>query len=263
VTLGAGLTFVNTPTNWTYTGAGASTFTCNGVVSAGSKAASLLIQTASGSLTFADNFTLGITVRPTQGGLDTNGKTVTCESLFSDGALTRSLTLGASTITIGATGFFRYSGSGLTLSAGTSTVKFLRDASTFAGNGLTYNNVWFAATSGTTGLTVTGANTFNDFKDTGTNAHTITLPASATTTVTTFNVNGSNGSLISLVSSSSGTAATLSCASGTINSSYVSIKDSTATGGATFTASNATNVSGNTGWTFVTTPGAFRMFAVF
>jgi hypothetical protein len=37
---------------------------------------------------------------------------------------------------------------------------------------------------------------------------------------------------------------------------YVSLKDSTATGGASFYAgANSTDVSGNTGWTFTAPPG--------
>jgi hypothetical protein len=39
-------------------------------------------------------------------------------------------------------------------------------------------------------------------------------------------------------------------ASGVANCAYLSVKDSTATGGAKFYAVNSTDVSGNTGWTF-------------
>ena len=44
----------------------------------------------------------------------------------------------------------------------------------------------------------------------------------------------------------------------------MSIKDSTATGGATFNASNSTNVSGNTGWNFLSSkiPGGLAMLGV-
>ena len=45
--------------------------------------------------------------------------------------------------------------------------------------------------------------------------------------------------------------ATLSVASGSVTSTNVTIKDNHAGGGATFTAIDSVNVSGNTGWNFV------------
>lgn len=52
-------------------------------------------------------------------------------------------------------------------------------------------------------------------------------------------------------SSSAGSPATISKPSGIVSCDYLSLKDSTATGGATFYAgSNSTNISGNTGWLF-------------
>lgn len=54
---------------------------------------------------------------------------------------------------------------------------------------------------------------------------------------------------------SAGTPFTLSKASGTVTADYLSLKDSTATGGATFYAgSHSTDVSGNSGWIFTDIP---------
>jgi len=62
---------------------------------------------------------------------------------------------------------------------------------------------------------------------------------------------GSAGNLITLVSASAGSAFTLSKSSGTVCTDYLSIKDCTASGGATWWAgANSTNVSGNSGWVF-------------
>lgn len=70
-------------------------------------------------------------------------------------------------------------------------------------------------------------------------------------------MNGKSGVAISITSDSSGHAATLSCASGVNQSSYLTIQDSTATGGAIWAdahgiggAGSDGNVSGNTGWIF-------------
>jgi len=48
---------------------------------------------------------------------------------------------------------------------------------------------------------------------------------------------------------------TISKTSGTVSLDYVSLRDSTASGGASFYAGdNSTNVSGNTGWIFTSPP---------
>jgi hypothetical protein len=81
------------------------------------------------------------------------------------------------------------------------------------------------------------------------------FPISVTQTVTNWNVSGTAGNLVTITSGTAGTAATLSKASGTVSSNYLSLKDSTATGGATWYAgANSTNVSGNSGWIFSAPP---------
>jgi len=79
---------------------------------------------------------------------------------------------------------------------------------------------------------------------------TLQLKASATNTVGSFVTSGTT--LKYLQSTTSGTQATLSQASGTVTATYLSIQDSAATGGATFTATSGTNVNAgnNSGWTF-------------
>jgi hypothetical protein len=77
---------------------------------------------------------------------------------------------------------------------------------------------------------------------------TLQLFAGATSTVGSFVTSGTT--LKYLQSTTSGTRATLSDASGTNTVTYLSIQDSAATGGATFDATDATNVNAgnNTGW---------------
>jgi hypothetical protein len=57
--------------------------------------------------------------------------------------------------------------------------------------------------------------------------------------------------LVTINSSSAGTQATLSKSGGTVSVGYLSIRDSNATGDATWNAgATSTNVSNNTGWLF-------------
>jgi hypothetical protein len=74
------------------------------------------------------------------------------------------------------------------------------------------------------------------------------IASGSTQTVSTFTVNGTAGVLKIIKSTVAGSRATLSKASGTVTSDYVSIKDSAATGGATWDATNSTDAGNNTGW---------------
>jgi hypothetical protein len=78
----------------------------------------------------------------------------------------------------------------------------------------------------------------------------VIFTAGTTTTVTDFTLSGTAGDLVSISSSSPGTQFTLSKASGAVVVNYLSIQDSNATGGATWSALNSSNVSNNSGWTF-------------
>ena len=80
---------------------------------------------------------------------------------------------------------------------------------------------------------------------------TVQLKAGATTTVGAFATSGTNQKF--LQSTLAGSQATLSQATGTVNTSYLTIKDINVTGGAIWNAyvtSNNVNVSNNTGWDF-------------
>lgn len=185
------------------------------------------------------------------GTLDTNGKAVSCHGtdgqFFISGSTTRSLTLGTSTITVSQTGWVATTTTNLTFSGASSTIICNGSNQTFAGGGLTYGTVRL---TGTGTAIVTGANTFSILERSNAAAVTLRLPSSTTQTVTTLRMNGRSGFPVSLTASTAGTAATISVAAGTVTAENASIKDSTATGGASFVAVNSVSVSGNTGWTF-------------
>lgn len=195
-----------------------------------------------------------------QGTVTTNNHNITVGSVNISGASTRSLTLGSSTINVGATGTLwnATTTTGLTFNAGTSTINTTDQSSTgktFVGGGLTYNNLNLGVGSGS--ISITGANTFNSLGVIASfAAGTVIFPASVTQTMTTFAITGASGKVITITSSSAGTQATLSKASGNVCSDFLSLKDSNATGGASwFAGAHSTNVSGNAGWTFTACPG--------
>lgn len=209
------------------------------------------------TVTLGANLTATSTLTLTQGTLDANGNNVTAAAFSSSNSNTRAITMGTGTWTLSGTGtvWTTATATNLTVTANTSTLVISDTSSTsktFAGGGKTYYNISITA-SGSGAVIFTGANTFNNF--TINNPKTITFPASTTTTITgTFSCSGSSGNVITINSSTSDTAATLSKANGTVTCNYLSLRDSTATGGAVWRAgSNSTNVSGNTGWVFGTT----------
>lgn len=137
------------------------------------------------------------------------------------------LSLAATTVSLNGTGTVWNATSG-TISAGTSTVK-LTDASasakTFSGSGLTYNNFYITG-SGSGAYTISGNNTFNDFKI-DTPPHTVNFTAGSTQLLQTWTVSGTAGNLMTLQSTSAGSPWFLQkITSGSVSSDYLSLQDS-------------------------------------
>lgn len=240
---------------------GTNTITTNGKTLPGS----IEINGVGGTYALGSALTLAANrvVALTNGSFNANNFSVTATAFQSNNSNVRSLTLGTSTVTVTASNpsvaWDLPTSTNMTLSASASTIILANAGSggftgpiNFYGGGLTYGTVTMAggATASQT-LVVTGANTFATLNHTKTVAFTVTLPASTTTTVTTWGINGTAGNLITLNSSTAATQATLDKAGGgTVSASYLSIQDSNATPGSTWTASNSTDAGNNTGWSF-------------
>jgi hypothetical protein len=190
---------------------------------------------------------------------------VTIREFVSSNSNTRTLNLNASTFTSsGATSAWNFATStNLTVSGSGATVTLTRStAKTFAGGSANWGAITLDQ-GGAGQLTISGSNTFanisNSYNATG--ATSIRFTSGTTQTVTNFTAAGTSGKILTIDSSTPGTAATLSKASGTVSADYMSIQDSTATGGsAWYAGANSTNVSGNTGWVFTAPPGSSNFF---
>ena len=109
-------------------------------------------------------------------------------------------------------------------------------------------------TLGGTSQTISGSNTFYNLTKTVTVADTLTFTAGTTQTIeNTTTLTGASGQLLSLRSSLDGSVWTID-PQGTRTISYVDVKDSTNANATAIdcTASNCTNSTGNTNWTFAT-----------
>lgn len=243
-------------------GRSAYTLTTAGVTVAGQ---GIHIHAPSGTVQFQDdvNFTTGNGINLTSGTLDANNKNVTIPFYTVNtqvGSLTRSILLGSGLWTLTGTVSPQWnvtSASGLTVTASTSTIKITDTANGsggFTGGGLVYNNLWFSRGASTGNLTIVGSNTFADFKDDGTAAHTILFTAASTTTVATFTVSGTPGNLITITSTTSGTHTLTKTGGGIVSRDYLNIQHSLAKPGNWYAGLNSvdnqsTSVPGS-GWIF-------------
>jgi len=257
LTLISGMTVTSASNRFIYfEGTAAATLT-----SAGNQLGEIDADVVGSTLTIQDNLSLSGILELDGGTFNANNFNVTAEGTQfqnPNGSATRVLTMGSGTWTLNGTGttVWNVSGSGLTINANTSTIDITDTSSTaktFQGAGFTYKNL--SITGGGSGsVTFSGSNTFNNFTINA--PKTVTFTSGTTQTFTAFSASGSAGNLITINATTAGSAATLSQSSGTISSDFLSLKDSAATGGATWDAGiNSINVSGNSGWNFASSNG--------
>ena len=195
----------------------------------------------------------------TNGTLDLFGKTLTVGTAFTTAIGTKNLTFNGGTLVCpdpNTTSFNNAVPTGFTTTAGTGVGAISMTAATtktFVGGGSTFNCTLQNAGAGA--LTITGSNTFTSISN-SVQPTTFTFTAATTTTVTNWNVNGTAGNLVT-IGSATAASHTLSKASGTVSSDYLSISRSTATGGASWYAgANSTNGGNNSGLIFTAPPSA-------
>lgn len=222
------------------------------------------INTSGGTLTLWDTFSSTGQIVLTFGIFTTNNFNATCSSVNTTNSNVRTMNLWSSTITLTDTWtvWNAATSTNLTLNAGTSTIKSTNTtatARTFAGWWKTYNNFWHAWWAGWAALTISGSNTFADFKDDGSVAHSILFTAWTTQTVATFTVNGTAGNLITINSTTTATHALVKSGGGTISCDYLNIQHSVATPWSTWYAGthstdNQAVATAGSGWTFTAPP---------
>lgn len=192
----------------------------------------------------------------TNGTLDLAGFTLTNTS-FTTATGTKNLTFNGGILAVSGattTAFNNAQPTGFTTTAGTGTGTISMTAATaktFVGGGSTYNCTLNQGGAGA--LTITGSNTFNDITNTVQPA-SVLFTAGTTSTFSNFSLSGTAGNLIT-IGSVTAASHTLSKASGTVSSDFLSISRSTATGGAGWYAgANSTDGGNNSGWIFTAPP---------
>lgn len=218
---------------------------------------SFLFNGVGATFVLQSNFLSSADVTFQQGTVDMNGFNLKGATFDLSSVTTRTVNLRGGTLEVSGTGaVWNTPGGTLTLSSSGGKI-YLSDTSasvkTFAGGTITYPKIHVAGAASAGSVTFSGAFTTSCLKfDPDSN---IIFTVGTTTTATTLDWRGTSGHNISIQSTSAIAASTISVASGVISADYLTLKNSTATGGATFYAgSHSTNVSGNTGWTFSDAP---------
>ncbi len=227
------------------------------------------LRNSSVSCTLADALTSTSTFTLFEGTFSTGNFAASSTTLVYSGSVTRTLTLGSSTWTLTGTGTVLSASTttGLTFNSNTSTIKITDSSNTtvtFAGGGLTYNNVWFSRGASTASNTISGSNTFTNLKDDGSISHSILFTTGTTQTFTgspAWTISGIAGQLITINSTTTGTHALVKSGAGVVSADYLNIQHSVATpsstwyAGANSTNNQATTTAGS-GWIFTIPPTA-------
>jgi hypothetical protein len=214
----------------TFSGTSNQTITSNGKT-----LGAITVTKTAGVLSLVDNLTLSGAFTTTSGNFDAVNANVTVNNVLSSAAVARSLTMGSGTWTLFGTGIVwgLANAAGMTLTAGTSTITLTNTtttARTFAGGGLTYNNLVIGGATGISTLTFTGSNTFTGtISSTKTVAHTILFTAGTTTTVADWTVTGTVGNVVTIGSATAASHNLVKTGGGNISVDYMSISRSNAT----------------------------------
>ena len=220
-----------------------------------------------GEWTFLDNFNSNSWVHLVKGTLNTNNNNVNIGAFYASSNNAFTLNLGSSLVTIsGSTWAWWVNNSGFVLNAGTSTVRLSSSGSPDIryANNLTFNNVEFTSAATTASIISSTGSTFNNISFAGNavinGSHNFTtlilaagknyqLQAGATQNITNLIAPGTCSENISIKSTTAGTQATIQKTSGSLNLSFLQLKDIRATGGASFSANNSIDLGNNSGWT--------------
>src|SRR5690606_29360785 len=120
----------------------------------------------------------------------------------------------------------------------------------FIGSGLTYNNVTFNAAP-SLNATLTGSNIFNTL--TVTQGMDLAVASTSAQAMNNLVANGTCARPINLHSTTGSMSAAFSKSGAAVNTTFLYIKDMTA-GSATFNAAYSSDLGGNSGWSFTSTP---------
>lgn len=219
----------------------------------------IYINAPSQTVTLGSNSRAGNTIL-FAGTLSLAGFNLSTFTFDANGTTARTLSYGSGgTITLLGSTFSANTSTNLTVT-GTGVNRFTASGTSTFNGSAGFNWGTLSVDTANAELVIVGNNTISTLQSTAAPV-TVTFTAGSTQTITNWLVNGYSPSLAATIrSTSAGSQATISKSSGTAIATYLSVKDSNATGGAIWVATNSINDGNNTGWTFPASGGAFMQF---
>lgn len=257
---GATFTNSNSPTLKFASPSGAKTITTNGVL-----LPYMALDSAGGTIELQDELNL-VSIVPTSCVFNSNNYNINSLHFYTVTAGVRTFNLGTSTLSLDAAASVWTIGVTTDLTfTGTYTIKFTNTTNTAITVTLvssTWYNIWFNRGASIGQITITGSNTINNIRDTGTAAHTFRFAAAATNSIASWSINGTAGNLITIKSSATALTNLVKTGGGVVSADYLAIQNIAATPSNTWYAgTNSTNNQGiataGSGWIFTSPPGTF------
>jgi hypothetical protein len=224
VTLVAAMTYSHTA-NVTFSGTGTLT-------TAGKTFSGVNVNGSGITLTLGDALNTGTrNLIITQGTFNAAGYSVTVATFLASNSNVRTVTMGSGLWTISGTGTVWDTGTitNLTFNKNTADILLTNTTAvprTFNGGGLSFNKLTIGGATGTSTLTITGANTFSELASTKTVAHTILLPVSASgMTVNTWSITGTAGNVVTFASATASVQRNFNLTNVTSGIDYLSVRD--------------------------------------
>lgn len=254
ITLISGMNITIGAATGNFIGRGANTLT-----SAGKSFTTINISVLGGSVTLLDALTCTGNLAVLSGGFVSSGFNITISAFISSGVLIRSVNINSSNVTINlaAATIWNVTSSGMTFTGTTSTITIPSSASNqaFNGGGVTGYGTLAIVGGGAGIITISGSNTWSNLPQITGGTKTVLFTSGTTQTFTSGTSFGNGTNVVTLNAVTAASPFTFSMAAGTVSADWLSLKDSTASGGAAWYAgANSTNTSGNTGWIFTAPP---------
>jgi hypothetical protein len=190
--------------------------------------------------------------------------TITCATFASTGSGTRTLLMGTSNFVLTGIGaVWNLSATNLSLSSNSASITATdtsTNAITFTGASQGYNQVTFNRGASTGSITIGGNNSFVNFIDLGTAAHSLIFSASTTQTIGHFYAMGSAGNIITLTSTTTAVFTLTKSPLGLVSCDYLDISHCVASPSTNtwYAGANSTNnqgvVAAGSGWIFTPPP---------
>lgn len=242
------------------------------ITSAGKTHRNVSFRGVGGGWTLQDAMTLSSTgaFSIEDGTVNTNGFALAAAAISISDTTTRAFNITNSTVTLHSTSattvWDASTTTNLTFTSTGSTIILSNvgaNAQTFAGGGLTYNNLSITADASSGAVTISGSNTWADWTIGAAGPKSIILTDGTTQTFSAAETGLGNGTnVVTFTKSGAGAAVAIApSGSGTLSWDYLNLTNIPATVTA-YAGANSTDGTGNTNWVFTAPPASRRVIVI-